>query len=218
MATVSPPDPTPNPPDPLKVDSVPLPRRSGRSVLFLIVLGIFALILIVLGYLYRSQLIDKFSNTSLAVSEGAIVSVIWAMGVGLVLLLIAISWGDVGLSRVLVLSGISGATLGWALGMYFSPEGSPESQAFAGIKTAAVGVLSGYVLSKVQRIFDKYIDENPRLAIIATSNAAPRVSDRLNARIVAPPGQTGEVKPQSQDHSAGAQQQIGQKPPTPKKP
>jgi hypothetical protein len=229
------------------------------------------------------------------------------------LLLIAVTWGDVSLSRILVLSGISGATLGWALGMYFSPESSPESQAFAGIKTAAVGVLSGYVLSKLQRIFDKYIDkadspsdsfilaatyfclglllagvavynvraykelkvvitqsdldrnavakdgqierllipaksgtairfraearfpddssvtwsvdpqnigeikpdgtytppsevpkDNPRLAIVATSNADPRISDRLNARIVAPPAQTGEAKPPSQTDQSGS--------------
>jgi hypothetical protein len=287
----------------------------------MIVLAIFSLILIVLGYLYRTQILEKFSKTTLSLSEGAIVSVIWAMGVGLVLLLLAITWGDVALSRVLVLSGISGATLGWALGMYFSPEGSPESQAFAGIKTAAVGVLSGYVLSKLQRIFDKYIDkegspsvgfmlaatyfclglllagvavynvrvykdlkvaitqsdldsksitkdgqierlmipaksgtsihfkaearfpddtsvtwsidpqnigeiksdgsyippsevpkDDPRLAIIATSNADPRVSDRLNAKIVAPTAPTGAVHAQGESGQVGGQHQIGQTP------
>ncbi len=51
-----------------------------------------------------------------------------------------------------ILFALLGAGLGWLLGMYISPKTSAERQSFATYEGALVGVLSGYVLSKVQSL------------------------------------------------------------------
>lgn len=131
-----------------------LTRKGLIITVVLVMVGIISVLLLVFGKgLYARALLSSPTT-----SQGAAVSSMWAIGVGAVLLAIALTWGNLEVIRTLILSGVAGATLGWAFGMYFTPEGSPESLAFAGIKTTAVGVLSGYLLSKAQRIFDKYID------------------------------------------------------------
>jgi hypothetical protein len=55
---------------------------------------------------------------------------------------------------------VSGAAIGSLLGTYLSPQNALERDTFGGFKTAIAGVLSGYFLSKFQRIFDKVVDDS----------------------------------------------------------
>jgi hypothetical protein len=74
---------------------------------------------------------------------------------GAMMLILALSFApDYSQVRIALILEVAGACLGWVLGMFFSPTSPGEQQTFLNAKTALVGILSGYVLSKLQSLFD----------------------------------------------------------------
>jgi hypothetical protein len=85
-------------------------------------------------------------------------SVGFAMVGGFIMLLLALSFlPDYNRARLALMLEIAGAGVGWILGTFFSPTSQTEQQTFLSAKTALVGVISGYALSKLQTLFDKAV-------------------------------------------------------------
>jgi hypothetical protein len=118
------------------------------------------IILIILLIWWKRELISAYLSSVIPhlgrdVSEAAFFSLLWALLCGLILLAVAFSFiPDIDEVRLLFLLILSGTATGWLIGMYLSPQSQPEQQAFTSFKTAVVGVFSGYLLSKLQGVFD----------------------------------------------------------------
>jgi hypothetical protein len=133
-----------------------------RLIIGVIVFFIGLVLLVVKLHWYDG--IMRWVNSS-GVSSAAVYSSFWAILGGVVLLALAISLSpDIEEIRFVLLLAIAGSAVGWILGMYVSPQETSEQQAFAGFKTAVVGVLSGYLLSKFQSIFDKLLQRDAMLS------------------------------------------------------
>jgi hypothetical protein len=84
-------------------------------------------------------------------------STFWSLVGGIMILLIIFHFEAIESKPRAVLIALMGAGLGWLIGMYISPRSTLEQQEFAAYKGALVGILSGYVLGKVQSfINDKF--------------------------------------------------------------
>jgi hypothetical protein len=104
------------------------------------------------------------SFEKLPISESALYSVLWALAGGVLVIGLAITLiPDIDEMRLALMLAIFGSSLGWIIGTYVSPQDVPEQQAFAGFKTAVVGVLSGWLLSKLQVAFSKLLDNGQLL-------------------------------------------------------
>jgi hypothetical protein len=88
--------------------------------------------------------------------QAMIFSSFWGLSISAVLLTIIFFLSEVDKS-IAVLDALSGAVLGWFLGIYVSPHSKVEKEAFTGYKSALAGLLSGVVLTKAQTFLsDRY--------------------------------------------------------------
>jgi small basic protein len=126
-------------------------ERPYNSWVFVVILTA-AVLAIVLLFLLRKRLLDWIGLPGVNTAE--YFSTIFAIVGGLILLLLGFSfWPDFDRIRTAMLVEVSGACVGWVLGMFFSPTSPNEQQTFVNAKTALVGIVSGYILSKLQSLF-----------------------------------------------------------------
>lgn len=99
---------------------------------------------------------------------------------GAMMLILALSFApDYSQVRIALILEVAGACLGWVLGMFFSPTSPGEQQTFLNAKTALVGILSGYLLSKLQSLFDAALKDgkilNQRFLLLALIFFSPMI-------------------------------------------
>jgi hypothetical protein len=99
---------------------------------------------------------------------------------GAMMLILALSFApDYSQVRIALILEVAGACLGWVLGMFFSPTSPGEQQTFLNAKTALVGILSGYLLSKLQSTFDAALKDgkilNQRFLLLALIFLSPMI-------------------------------------------
>ena len=136
----------------------------GAKVAYLIAIPIALWILSRLQYDRLSVSLNRMKD-GFGLSDAAFYADFWAV-VGCVLLIVlaalvarSLEKDRLGEFGFLLVLASSGAALGGILGTYLSPQNVSEKDAFGGFKTAIAGVLSGYLLSKFQKIFDKWVDD-----------------------------------------------------------
>jgi hypothetical protein len=136
-------------------------RSAAPRKIFLYAIPVGVAILLLL--LVRATTLDAIKKLSgllpnFSVTGAEYFSLGFALVGGFVMLLLALSFlPDYDRARLALMLEISGAGVGWILGTFFSPTSQSEQQTFLNAKTAIVGVVSGYVLSKLQTIFDKAV-------------------------------------------------------------
>jgi hypothetical protein len=90
-------------------------------------------------------------------TSAQVFSTFWSLLGGIMILLCIFHFDAIESKPRAVLIALLGAGLGWLIGMYISPRNTLEQQEFATYKGALVGVLSGYVIGKLQSfINDKF--------------------------------------------------------------
>jgi hypothetical protein len=90
-------------------------------------------------------------------SSSQVFSSFWSLLGGTIILLVIFHFDAIESKPRAILIALLGAGFGWLIGMYISPRNTLERQEFAAYKGALVGILSGYVLGKVQSfINDKF--------------------------------------------------------------
>jgi hypothetical protein len=125
----------------------------------LIVIAIGLIVIFTAQPLIRQLLPPEDSLTSAEYFSGA-----FAVLGGIIMFLLAFSlFPDLDRTRLALMLEMAGAGMGWILGMFFSPESQAEQQTFTTAKGAVVGLLSGYLLSKLQTAFDKAIRDGKLL-------------------------------------------------------
>lgn len=144
-------------------------RRFIRQILDprLLVLGVcFALFAVGVWAFFNWDVPEKIAGPfeKLPISESALYSVLWALAGGVLVVGLALTLSpDMDEVRLALMLALFGSSLGWIIGTYVSPQDVPEQQAFAGFKTAVVGVFSGWLLSKLQAAFGKLLDSGELL-------------------------------------------------------
>jgi hypothetical protein len=150
--------------DPLQPDPRNTDSKKNRAYIFLstvmMCVIVIALILIFtcFGPLHNA-LAPYYSLNTAEYYSGAFA----LLGGGLVLLLTFSFFPDFDRTRLALMLEMAGAGLGWLLGMFFSPESPAEKQTFLSAKGALVGIFSGYLLSKLQTVFDRAVKDGKLL-------------------------------------------------------
>jgi hypothetical protein len=131
----------------------------NKKYLLSIPVGVAFLVLIIIspGTVHLLQPLLKSLNEGV-INGAEYFSVGSALVGGFIMLLLALSFlPDYDRTRIAVMLEMFGAGIGWILGMFLSPKSASEQQTFLSAKTALVGIISGYALSKIQTAFDKAI-------------------------------------------------------------
>ncbi|MDM3852813.1 MAG: hypothetical protein PT119_23225 [Aphanizomenon gracile PMC627.10] len=93
-------------------------------------------------------------------SDLIVVSVGTAIGLGL-LMIMAFTWptDSPGERYILFLCGLFGSGLGWLIGIFVSPYTTTERSSFKTYATLAQGFLTGFLVSKVDKVFELVIQD-----------------------------------------------------------
>lgn len=93
-------------------------------------------------------------------SDLIVVSVGTAIGLGL-LMILAFTWptDSPGERYILFLCGLFGSGLGWLIGIFVSPYTTTERSSFKTYATVAQGFLTGFLVSKVDKVFELVIQD-----------------------------------------------------------
>jgi hypothetical protein len=127
-----------------------------------LLVGVSAAVIVGMYLVIHFDVVQKVVqlNEDLGLSSTAFYSAFLAALAGIVIVSLAFTLSpDIDEVRFVITLALCGASLGWIAGMYLSPQNTPEEQAFGSFKTAIAGVLSGYILSKLQSIFTKLLDD-----------------------------------------------------------
>jgi hypothetical protein len=182
--------------------------NSSTFYLILTVVGVF-----ILGYfVFRSSTLESLKSlgsslNGFSLNGAEYFSVGFAIMGGTVMLLLALSFfPDYDRVRLTLMLEMSGAVLGWILGMFLTPASQSEQETFLNAKTALVGVVSGYLLSKLQTLFDKMVAENKVLnknalqyglscfvPLILSTAAVYNVRAYQDQRVLITPGASGDL-------------------------
>jgi hypothetical protein len=145
----------------------------NRRYLLAIPMAVAVLVIIIVspGTLHMLQPLLKSLNEGV-INGAEYFSVGSALVGGLIMLLLAFSFlPDYDRTRLAIMLEMSGACIGWILGMFLSPKSASEQQTFLSAKTALVGIISGYVLSKMQTALDKAVADGKILNLNSLSLA-----------------------------------------------
>jgi hypothetical protein len=98
-------------------------------------------------------------------SDLIVVTLGTAIGLGLMMIL-AFTWPtDSVVERyILFLNGLFGSGTGWLIGIFISPYSDNEKSSFKSYITAAQGFITGFIVSKIDKVFELVIQdlkENP---------------------------------------------------------
>jgi hypothetical protein len=136
--------------------------KAKRTAYVVGVVGILCTVLVGLALIFNPYTLP-FLHRSLpdfSLNSAEYFSAGFAIMGGLIMLLVAFSFfPDFDRTRLALMLEMAGAGTGWLLGMFFSPTGPTEQQTFMNAKTALVGIVSGYLLSKLQTALDRAIKE-----------------------------------------------------------